>query len=111
MSSDLPDAADAEIKAQWDDMDEATTPCIDPGIVGDLLIGDLDSWYVGFCVVKTPRDTDDQLIILGENGQVVEQVDTDVWTTSTLFEDTEVKDTAKIADMINSAIASEYDEL
>jgi len=34
-----------------------------------------------------------------------------VWTTSTLFEDTEVKDTAKIADMINSAIASEYDEL
>jgi hypothetical protein len=62
-------------------------------------------------VVKTPRDTDDQLIILGENGNVVEQVDTDVWTTSTLFEDTEVKDTAKIANMINSAIASEYDEL
>jgi len=111
MSSDLPDAADAEIKAQWDDMDEATTPCIDPSIVGDLLIGEIFRWHVGFCVVKTPRDTDDRLIILGENGQVVEQVDTDVWTTSTLFEDTEVKDTAKIADMINSAIASEYDEL
>jgi len=111
MSSDLPDAVDAEIKAQWDDMDEATTPCIDPSIVGDLLIGEIFRWHVGFCVVKTPRDTDDRLIILGENGQVVERVDTDVWTTSILFEDTEVKDLAKIADMINSAIASEYDEL
>ena len=40
MSDDLPDAADAEIKAQWDDMDEATAPCIDPSIVGDLLIGE-----------------------------------------------------------------------
>ena len=110
MSDDLPDAADAEIKAQWDDMDEATTPCVDPGIVGDLLIGELFQWQVGFCVVKT-RDTDDRLTILGENGQVVDRVDTDVWTTSTLFEDTEVKDTAKIADMINSSIASEYDEL
>ena len=110
MSSDLPDAADAEIKAQWDDMDEATTPCIDPGIVGDLLIGDLDSWYVGFCEVKT-RDTDDQLTILGENRHVVGRVDTDVWTTSTLFPDTEVKDLAKIADKTNSAIAAEYSEI
>ena len=110
MSDDLPDAADAEIKAQWDDMDEATAPCIDPSIVGDLLIGDLDSWHVGICEVKT-RDTDDQLTILGENRHVVGRVDTDVWTTSTLFEDTEVKDLDKIADKINNAIASEYDEL
>ena len=91
-------------------MDEATAPCIDPSIVGDLLIGEIFRWHVGFCVVKTPQD-DDDLLVCGENGQVVEQVDTDVWTTSTLFEDTEVKDTAKIANMINSAIASEYDEL
>jgi len=110
MSSDLPDAVDAEIKAQWDDMAEATAPCVGPSIVGDLLIGELFRWRVGFCVVKT-RDTDDRLTILGENGQVVERVDTDVWTTSILFEDTEVKDLEKIADMINSAIASEYDEL
>ena len=110
MSDDLPDAADAEIKAQWDDMDEATAPCIDPSIVGDLLIGEIFRWHVGFCVVKTPQD-DDDLLVCDEDGHVVEQVDTDVWTTSTLFEDTEVKDTAKIANMINSAIASEYDEL
>ena len=110
MSDDLPDAADAEIKAQWEDMDEATAPCIDPSIVGDLLIGEIFRWHVGFCVVKTPQD-DDDLLVCGEDGHVVEQVDTDVWTTSTLFPDTEVKDTAKIADMINSAIAAEYSEL
>jgi len=85
-------------------------PDVGPGVVGDLLIGELDSWHVGICEVKT-RDTDDQLTILGENRHVVGRVDTDVWTTSTLFEDTEVKDLDKIADMINSAIASEYDEL
>ena len=111
MSDDLPDAADAEIKAQWEDMDEATTPCVDPSIVGDLLIGELFQWHVGFCVVKTPRDTDDRLIILGENGQVVERVDTDVWTTSTLFDGIEAKDLVKIADTINSAIASEHSEI
>ena len=103
MSDDLPDAAYAEIKAQWDDMDEATIPCVDPGIVGDLLIGEIFRWHVGFCVVETTRD-DDDLLVYGENGHLIKRVDTDVWTTSTLFEDTEVKDTAKIADMINSAI-------
>ena len=86
------------------------TPCVSAGIVGDLLAGELDSWHLGICVVKT-RDTDDQLTILGGNGQVVGRVDTDVWTTSTLFENTEVKDLAKIADKINNAIASEYSEL
>ena len=87
-----------------------TAPCVNSNIVGDLLIGELDNWYVGFCEVKT-RDTDDQLVILGQNNHVVGRIDTDVWTTSTLFPDTEVKDLDKIADMINSAIASEYDEL
>ena len=77
--------------------------------MGDLLIGELDSWHVGICEVKT-RDTDDQLTILGENRHVVGRVNTDVWTTSVLS-DTEVKDLDKIADMINSAIASEYDDL
>jgi hypothetical protein len=52
---------------------------------------------------------DDDLLVCDEDGQVVERVDTDVWTTSTLFEGIEVKDLAEIADMINSAIASEYD--
>ena len=85
-------------------------PDVGPGVVGDLLIGELDSWHVGICEVKT-RDTDDRLTILGENRHVVGRVDTDVWTTSTLFEDTEVKDLDKIADMINNAIASEYAEL
>ena len=55
------------------------------------------------------KDGDD-LLVCGENGQVVERVDTDVWTTSALSE-TEVKDLAKIADTINSAIASEYGDL
>jgi hypothetical protein len=85
-------------------------PDVGPGVVGDLLIGELDSWYVGICEVKT-RDTDDQLTILGENRHVVGRIDTDVWTTSVLFEDTEVKDLDKIADKINSAISSEYAEL
>ena len=107
MSDDLPDAADAEIKAQWDDMDEATAPCIDPSIVGDLLTGELDSWRVVICRIK--KDGDD-LLVCGEGGQVVERVDTDVWTTSALS-DTEVKDLAEIADTINSAIAAEYGEL
>ena len=85
-------------------------PCVNSNIVGDLLIGELDNWYVGICEVKT-RDTDDQLVILGQNRHVVGRIDTDVWTTSTLFPDTEVKDLAKIADKTNSAIASEEDEL
>ena len=87
-----------------------TAPCVNSNIVGDLLIGELDNWYVGICEVKT-RDTDDQLTILGENRHVVGRIDTDVWTNSVLFEGTEVKDLAKIADKINSAIASEYGEL
>ena len=83
-----------------------TALCVNINIVGDLLIGELDSWHLGICeVVKD----DDDLLVCDEDGQVVERVDTDVWTTSTLFDGIEAKDLAKIADMINSAIASEYD--
>ena len=87
-----------------------TALCVNSAIVGDLLIGEIDSWHLGICEVKT-GDTDDQLVILGQNRHVVGRIDTDVWTNSVLFEDTEVKDLDKIADMINSAIAAEYDEL
>ena len=83
-------------------------PRVSAGIVGDLLIGELDSWHLGIC--KIEKDGED-LLVCGENGQVVERVDTDVWTTSALSEDTEVKDLARIADTINSAIASEYGDL
>jgi hypothetical protein len=85
-----------------------TALCVNSAIVGDLLINELDSWHVGICEVK--KD-DDDLLVYGENGHVVDRVDTDVWTTSVLFEDTEVKDLAKIADAINGAIASECSEL
>jgi hypothetical protein len=101
---------DDEIEQSVTKTTNIAAPCVGPGVVGDLLIGELDSWHVGICEVKT-RDTDDQLTILGENRHVVGRVDTDVWTTSVLFEDTEVKDLDKIADKINNAIASEYDEL
>jgi hypothetical protein len=82
-------------------------PSVTSGIVGDLLTGELESWRVVIC--KIEKDGDD-LLVCGENGQVVERVDTDVWTTSALSE-TEVKDLSKIADAINSAIASEHGEL
>ena len=85
-----------------------TTPSVGPSLVGDLLNGDLDSWRVVVC--KIEKD-DDDLLVYGENGHVVERVNTDVWKTSTLFEGTEVKDLDKIAGMIDSAIASEEDEL
>ena len=82
-------------------------PSVTSGIVGDLLTGELDSWRVVICRIK--KD-DDDLLVCGENGQVVERIDTDVWTKSALS-GTEVKDLAKIADAINSAIASEYGAL
>ena len=82
-------------------------PSVGPSLVGDLLTGELDSWRVVIC--KIEKDGDD-LLVRGETGQVVERVDTDVWTTSALSE-TEVRDLARIADTINSAIASEYDDL
>ena len=93
-------------------VNEAANPetalCVNFNIVGDLLIGELDSWHLGICeVVKD----DDDLLVCDENGQVVERVDTDVWTTSTLFDGIEAKDLVKIADKTNSAIASEYGEL
>ena len=84
-----------------------TAPSVGPSLIGDLLTGELDSWRVVICRIK--KD-DDDLLVCGENGQVVERVDTDVWTKSALS-GTEVKDLAKIADTINSAIASEYGEL
>ena len=84
-----------------------TALCVNINIVGDLLIGELDSWHVGIC--KIEKD-DDDLLVYGENGHVVGRVNTDVWTTSVLS-DTEVKDLDKIAGMIDSAIASEEDEL
>jgi len=93
-------------------VNEAANPetalCVNFNIVGDLLIGELDSWHVGIC--KIEKD-DDDLLVYGENGHLVERIDTDVWTTSTLFDGIEAKDLAKIADTINGAIASEYDEL
>ena len=93
-------------------VNEAANPetvlCVNSAIVGDLLIGELDSWHLGICEVK--KD-DDGLLVCDEDGRVVERVNTDVWTTSTLAKDTEVKDLAKITDTINNAIASEYDEL
>jgi hypothetical protein len=82
-------------------------PSVTSGIVGDLLNDKLDSWRVVIC--KIEKD-DDDLLVCGEDGQVVERVDTDVWTTSALS-GTEVKDLAEIADAINRAIAAEYDEL
>jgi len=85
-----------------------TAPSVDSGIVGDLLIGELDSWHVGIC--KIEKDGGD-LLVCGETGQVVERVDTDVWTTSAIIEDTEVKSLAEIADTINSAIESECGDL
>jgi hypothetical protein len=84
-----------------------TTPSVGPSLVGDLLTGELDSWQVVICEVK--KD-DDDLLVYGENDHLIKRVDTDVWTTSALSE-TEVKDLSRIADTINSAIASEYDEL
>ena len=88
--------------------DPETVLCVNSAIVGDLLIDELDSWHLGICEVK--QDGGD-LLVCGENGQVVERVNNDVWTTSTLSYDSEVKDLAKIADKINSAIASEYGAL
>ena len=92
-----------------DEMRELTEAESDvgPGVVGDLLIDELDSWHVGIC--KIEKD-DDDLLVCGENGHLVERIDTDVWKTAALS-DTEVKDLDKIAGMIDSAIASEYDEL
>ena len=84
-----------------------TAPSVGPSLIRDLLNGELDSWRVVICeVVKD----DDDLLVCGESGQVVERVDTDVWTKSALS-GTEVKDLSKIADTINSAIASEHGEL
>ena len=84
-----------------------TTPSVGPSLIGDLLNGGLDSWRVVIC--KIVKD-DDDLLVYGENGHLLKRVDTDVWTTSVLSE-TEVKDLAKIADTINSAIAAEYSEI
>ena len=69
-----------------------TVPSVGPSIIGDLLTGELDSWRVVIC--KIEKD-DDDLLVCGENGQVVERVDTDVWTKSALS-GTEVKDLAEI---------------
>ena len=109
----VPVAMSKEIEA--DEIEQLVTeavnveaiPSVTSGIVGDLLNGELDSWRVVICeVVKD----DDDLLVCGEDGQVVERIDTDVWTKSALS-GTEVKDLAKIADAINSAIASEYGAL
>jgi len=82
-------------------------PSVGPSLIGDLLSGQLDSWRVVIC--KIEKDGDD-LLVCGENGHLIKRVDTDVWTTTALSE-TEVKDLSRIADTINSAIASEYGEL
>jgi len=83
------------------------TPSVGPSLVGDLITGELDSWRVVIC--KIEKDGDD-LLVRGENGHLIKRVNTDVWTTSALSE-TEVKDLARIADTINSAIASEEGDL
>ena len=91
-----------------DDIEQCeTVPSVGPSLVGDLLNGELDSWRVVIC--KIEKDGED-LLVCGETGQVVERVDTDVWTKSALS-GTEVKDLAKIADKTNSAIAAEYSEI
>ena len=97
---------DDEIEQSVTKTTNIAAPCVSAGIVGDLLTDELDSWHLGICEVK--KD-DDDLLVCGENGYAVERIDTDVWTTSTLFENNEFKDLAKIADTINSAIAAEYD--
>jgi hypothetical protein len=99
---------DDEIEQSVNKTTNIAAPCVSSGIVCDLLTDELDSWHLGICAVE--KD-DDDLLVCDENGQVVDRVDTDVWTTSTLFEGIEVKDLAKIADTINGAIKSEYDEL
>ena len=99
---------DDEIEQSVTKTTNIAAPCVSVGIVCDLLTDELDSWHLGIC--KIEKD-DDDLLVCDENGQVVERVNTDVWTTSTLFEGIEAKDLAKIADTINNAIASEEDDL
>ena len=82
-------------------------PSVGPSLIGDLLSGQLDSWRVVICKIEKDGD---QLLVCGENGHVVERVETDVWTTSGFY-DTAVKDLSRIADAINEAIAREYGEL
>ena len=109
----VPVAMSKEIEA--DEIEQLVTeavnveaiPSVTSGIVGDLLTGELDSWRVVICRIK--KD-DDDLLVCGEDGQVVERVETDVWTTSGFY-DTAVKDLSRIADAINEAIAREYGEL
>ena len=84
-----------------------TIPSVGPSLIGDLLSGQLDSWRVVICKIEKDGD---QLLVCGENGHVVERVETDVWTTSGFY-DSAIKDLTKIADRVNSAIASEYGEL
>jgi hypothetical protein len=82
-------------------------PSVGPSLVGDLLSGQLDSWRVVICKIEKDGD---QLLVRGENGHVVERVETDVWTTSGFY-DTAVLDLSGIADRVNEAIAREYGEL
>lgn len=86
---------------------------VDSSIVGDLLVGELPYWQVGVCKIELREyeQDKDEIMIRGENGHPIGEVELDEWRPSQIEEDEEVLDLKVLAEQVNEIIEDEHSEL
>jgi len=80
---------------------------VGPGVIGDLLLGEVPFWQAGVCKVE---DNEDEIVVRGENDHPVGTVELDEWTESPL-DGEDVLDLEVLAEEVNDIIEQEQDEL
>lgn len=73
-------------------------PQVDSAIIGELLLGEIESWGAGICTLEA--DVEDRfVVVIGENEHIIAQFYRDEFTIS------------EMVDEVNDIIKAEHNEL
>ena len=81
---------------------------ISAGLIGELLLGEQEDWYVGVCTVTVDGD---YVHVLGENDHKVGTVDTNAYYVESWLTGDAVVDLPAVADEVNAHIDAEHEAL
>lgn len=87
---------------------------VSEGIVGELIIEEMDEWRAGICTVKRlQQEKGPVLTVFGEHGVPIGTVKTYKYTKESVLFDgaNDVADLAEITHRVNQIIKGEYDRL
>jgi len=79
---------------------------VDANLLGDIVTGELESWYVGVCRV-TFREGEDMFQVIGENDHVVGEVQLSQYNHGSHY-GMQVADLTETAEEVNEIIEKEH---